>query len=137
MKEKIELGIIPYRNLVSDEKFKTVYDFYKPHIDSYLMKFNQEIFDENYDEAESCIFVCKYIATVNGINKIIVFCENTFKVTWKVILECYDSKNNKTCFLEDEFYIIKELNNEEYFNFVIKRYKDFLLSEGGWLDNDN
>ena len=127
MKEKKQLGIIPYRNLVSDEKFKSVYDFYKPHIDGYLMKFNQEIFDKNYDEGESCKFVCKYIATVNGLNKILVFCENTFKVTWKVITETYDLKENKTTFEEHEIYILEELTSEEYFKKIITMYKSFLF----------
>ena len=127
MKENKSLGIIPYWNLIHDDNMREYYEFYKPIINSYLHRFNKEIFDENYDEAESCIFVCKYIATVNGLNKIIVFCENTFKVTWKVILESCNLEENKTTFVEHEFYILEELTPEEYFKKIINMYKSFLL----------
>ena len=127
MKENKSLGIIPYWNLIHDDNMREYYEFYKPIINSYLHRFNKEIFDENYDEAESCIFVCKYIATVNGLNKIIVFCENTFKVTWKVILESCNLEENKTTFVEHEFYILEELTPEEYLKKIINMYKSFLL----------
>ena len=127
MRDNKSLGIIPYWNLIHDENMKEYYDYYKPIINSYLQQFNEEIFDKNYDEAESCKFVCKYIATVNGLNKILVFCENTFKVTWKVITETYDLKENKTTFKEHEIYILEELTSEEYFKKIITMYKSFLF----------
>ena len=127
MKDNKSLGIIPYWDLIHDDNMREYYEYYKPIINSYLHRFNKEIFDENYDEAESCIFVCKYIATVNGLNKIIVFCENTFKVTWKVILESCNLEENKTTFVEHEFYILEELTPEEYFKKIINMYKSFLL----------
>ena len=127
MRDNKSLGIIPYWNLIHDENMKEYYDYYKPIINSYLQQFNEEIFDKNYDEAESCKFVCKYIATVNGLNKILVFCENTFKVTWKVITETYDLKENKTTFEEHEIYILEELTSEEYFKKIITMYKSFLF----------
>lgn len=127
MKDNKTLGIIPYWNLIHDDNMREYYDYYKPIINSYLEQFNKEIFDKNYDEAESCIFVCKYIATVNGINKIIVFCENTFKVTWKIILESYNLEENKTSFEEHEIYILEELTSNEYFKKIINMYKSFLF----------
>ena len=127
MRDNKSLGIIPYWNLIHDENMKEYYDYYKPIINSYLQQFNEEIFDKNYDEGESCKFVCKYIATVNGLNKILVFCENTFKVTWKVITETYDLKENKTTFEEHEIYILEELTPEEYFKKIITMYKSFLF----------
>ena len=127
MRDNKSLGIIPYWNLKHDGNMKEYYDYYKPIINSYLQQFNKEIFDKNYDEAESCIFVCKYIASVNGLNKILVFCENTFKVTWKVITETYDLKENKTTFEEHEIYILEELTSEEYFKKIITMFKSFLF----------
>lgn len=127
MKNNKSLGIIPYENLKHDEDMKEYYEYYKPIINSYLYQFNREIFDKNYDEAESCVFKFKYIATVNGLDKILVFCENTFKVTWKVITETYNVKENKTTFDEHEFYILEELTPEEYFRRIITMYKSFLF----------
>ena len=59
MRDNKSLGIIPYWNLKHDANMKEYYDYYKPIINSYLQRFNEEIFDENYDEGESCKFVCK------------------------------------------------------------------------------
>ena len=129
MKDSKTLGIIPYWNLLHDDNMKEYCEYYKPIINSYLKQFNKEIFDKNYDESESCIFVCKYIATVNGLNKIIVFCENTFKVTWKIILESFNLEENTTTFEEHEIYILEELTNEEYFKKIITMYKSFLFSK--------
>ena len=129
MKDNKTLGIVPYWNLMHDANMKEYCEYYKPIINSYLEQFNKEIFDKDYDEAESCIFVCKYIATVNGLNKIIVFCENTFKVTWKIILESFNVEENKTTFEEHEIYILEELTSEEYFKKIISMYKSFLFSK--------
>ena len=127
MKDDKSLGIIPYWNLKHDENMKEYYDYYKPIINNYLQQFNREIFERNYDEAESCRFEFKYILTVNGLDKLLVFCENTFKVTWKVITETYDLKENKTTFEEHEIYILEELSSEEYFKKIITMYKSFLF----------
>lgn len=129
MKNNKSLGVIPYWNLIHDDNMREYCEFYKPIINRYLNQFNKEIFDNDYDEAESCVFVCKYIATVNGINKIIVFCENTFKVTWKIILESFNLEENKTSFEEHEIYILEELTDEEYFKKIITMYKSFLVSK--------
>ena len=129
MKDNKTLGVIPYCNLIHDDNMREYCEYYKPIISSYLEQFNKEIFDKNYDDAESCIFVCKYIATVNGLNKIIVFCENTFKVTWKVILESFNLEENKTTFEEHEIYILEKLTSEEYFKKIIRMYKSFLFSK--------
>ena len=61
--------------------------------------------ERNYDEGESCRFEFKYILTVNGLDKLLVFCENTFKCTWKVILETYNVKKNT---------LVLHLNNERF-----------------------
>ena len=127
MKDNKSLGIIPYWNLKHDENMKEYYDYYKPIINSYLQQFNREIFERNYDEAESCRFEFKYILTVNGLDKLLVFCENTFKCTWKVILETYNVKKNTTTFTETEFYILEELSSEDYIQDIIRRYKDYLF----------
>ena len=125
--KKQSLGIIPYENLKHDENMKEYYEYYKPIINSYLNQFNREIIEKNYDEAERCIFVFKYILTVNGLDKLLVFCENTFKCTWKVVMDSYNPKQEKTIFTETEFYILEELTSEEYLQNIIKRYKDFLF----------
>lgn len=125
--KKQSLGIIPYENLKHDGNMKEYYDYYKPIINSYLNQFNREIIEKNYDESERCIFVFKYILTVNGLDKLLVFCENTFKCTWKVVMDSYKPKQEKTIFTETEFYILEELTSEEYLQNIIKRYKDFLF----------
>ena len=124
------LGVIPYKNLKHDKNLKTVYEFYKPYIEHYLFKFNREIYENNYDEAESCKFKFKYIATIDGKRKILVFCEDTFKVTWKVILETCDIEKNETCFEEREIYILDELSKEGYFNYITGMFKNFLMKDG-------
>lgn len=123
------LVIIPYKNLRHDENLKSVYEFYKPHIEYYLYKFNGEIYEENYDEAESCEFKFKYIATIDGKRKILVFCEDTFKITWKVILETYDLEKNETYFEEHEIYILEELSEDDYFNYITGIFNNFLMEE--------
>lgn len=125
------IGVVPYWNLVHDDNMKEYYEYYKPIINRYLRQFNREIFDNDYDEAGSCKFVCKYIATVDGLNKIIVFCEDTFKATWKIILESFNLEENTTTFEEHEVYILEELTNEEYFKRIINMYKPFLYGKIG------
>lgn len=118
------IGVIPYKNLVNDEEMKEYYNYYKPIINNYLNQFNHEIYDKNYEDAYNCCFKFNYILTRDGLTKLLVFCENTYKVTWKVVIEEYNKNTNTTKFTETEFYILEELTEKEYLMNIIKRYED-------------